>query len=155
MSNDQVSAFDPDVFMNTQFNDANATKPVVCPPGEYRAQLTNVKTRALPKGSIVMDVSWEVLDDAVKASLGMKPDAKLYCRHDTIWLDFDNGMLAFGDGQNVSLGRLRDALNQNTKGQPWAPSMLKGGVAKIKVAHEVNKDNGDIYAKAVAVSKLN
>lgn len=156
MSDDQQapSSFDPDVFMSTQFTDANATKPLQCPAGEYRAMISNVKSRVLPKGSIVLDVSWEVLDDVVRASLNMKPEQKLTVRHDTIWLEFDNGVLSFADGVNVGLGRLRDALNQNTRGQPWAPSMLKGGTAKIKVVHEVNKDNGDIYPKAVAVSKL-
>ena len=153
MSN-ETSAFDPDVFMNTQFSDANATKAIQCPPGEYRASISNVKSRVLPKGSIVMDVSWEVLDDAVKSQLGLTGDAKLTVRNDTIWLDMENGSLLFGEGRNIGLGRLREAVNQNSKGQPWSPAMLKGAVAKIKVAHEVNKDNGDIYAKAVAVSKL-
>lgn len=145
-----MTQFDPALFMQTSFTEENATKLVPCPAGEYNAQIKDVKTRLLDNGSVVMDVTWTIDDQAVREATGRKEVTS----RQSVWLDFDNGNLAFGEGKNVGLGRLRKALNQNTAGQPWSPSMLIGGVARVKITHTPDKKTGDIYDNVVAVSAL-
>jgi len=144
-----ASAFDPDLFMNTTVSTVLPTKMVPVPPGEYTAIIDDVKTRQNTDGSVVMDVSWSIDNADVAAKTGRTKNVV----RQSIWLDFENGVLAASEGKNVGLGRLRDALGQNT-GAPWSPTMLKGGVAKVKVVPNINKDTGEDYGKVVAATKL-
>lgn len=146
-----MSAFDADLFMNTQFNESNATRMAPCPEGTYPAMISDTKIRVLDSGKVIMDVVWAVDDAGVKEKTGRdNPTVR-----QTVWIDLDpNGGLAFGDGKNVGLGRLREAVAQNTKGQAWSPAMLKGRPARIKVTHRLDKDSGDVYDQVSAVSKL-
>jgi hypothetical protein len=142
-------SFDPDLFMNSSIATPLATKVVGPTPGEYKGIIDDIKPpRVNADGSVVMDLVWLLDDEKQREKMGRKPTVK-----QAIWLDFENGQLATGEGKNVSLGRVREALGQNT-GADWMPSQLKGGVAKIKVVPDINKNTGDDYGKVVAVSKL-
>ena len=55
-----------------------------------------------------------------------------------------------GKGKNVALGRLREALGQNTPGKPWSFGMLVGQVAKVAVKHRIT-DAGDTFAEVKRV----
>lgn len=144
------SSFDPELFMNTKFNAPLSTKMIPIPPGEYNAIIDEVKPpRVNADGSVVMDVTWLIDDQRVKDAT--KRDKNTV--RQSLWLDFENGQLSSAEGKNVSLGRLRTALNQNS-GNDWSPSMLKGGVAKVKVVSNINKDTGEDFGKVVAVSPL-
>ena len=57
-----------------------------------------------------------------------------------------------GKGQNVGLGRLREAVGLNSPGQPFAFSMLTGRVAKVVVKHRIHEDK--IFAEVKAVAKM-
>lgn len=147
-----MSPFDPATFMQTQFNEENATRGIPCPVGEYAAKVEKVDPKLTESGKALLNLSWEILDPNVLVATGK---TKVLVRQ-TVWLDIDEatGSLAFGEGKNIQLGRLREALNQNTKGQPWQPAMLVGGSARVKVAHNPDKTTGDIYDNVVAVAKL-
>lgn len=143
--------FDPELFGNTTFSEPNATRVAPCPEGTYPAMLKDWKTRVLDDGRVVMDVTWDVDDAGAKEKTGR---SAITVRQ-TVWLDFDaNGGLMFGEGKNVGLGRLRDAIGQNAKGQPWSPNMLKGKAAKVKVTHRLDKETGDVYDQVSAVTKM-
>ncbi len=145
-----MSPFDADNFMNTQSTESNATKVIPVPPGEYNALVKDLKLRDA-KDSKVLDVIWEIDSEAARTATGRK---EVQVRQ-SLFLDFEaSGGLSFAEGKNVGLGRLRSALNQNNKGQPWAPANLKGGVAKINVTHRIDKDTGDIYDQVSKVSPL-
>ena len=145
-----ASAFDADAFMSTSFSEATATTVMPVPPGDYVALIEDVKARQA-KDSTVLDVVWNIDDPAVKEKLGR---TKVTVRQ-SVFLDFnESGGLAFGEGKNVQLGRLRKAVNQNTAGQPWQPMMLKGQGAKIKVTHRIDKDTGITYDQVSAVAPL-
>ena len=61
-----------------------------------------------------------------------------------MFLDMDeNGDLELGKGKNVDLGRLREALGQNTGGN-WSPSQLVGSSATIHVSNRLYE--GKTYA---------
>ena len=147
-----MSTFDPNTFLNTETNDSNATSYTPVSEGEYQASLKKIAPRVLTDGRAVLDITWVVDDEAARQETGMaEPSVR-----QTIWLDTtESGGLDFGKGKNVGLGRLREALDQNTPGKPWAPGMLVGGVAKIKVTHSIDKRDGTtVQANVGAVTHL-
>lgn len=147
-----MSAFNPDVFLNTEATEANATAYTPVPEGEFNASIKTIKPRVLTDGRAVLDISWVVDDEQARTETGMaEPSVR-----QTIWLDTtESGGLDFGKGKNVGLGRLRDAVGQNQAGKPWAPGMLVGQVAKVKVSHSIDKRDGvTIQADVKAVLPL-
>jgi len=147
-----MSSFNPDTFLNTETSDANATTYTPCPEGEFNASIKAIKPRVLTDGRAVLDVTWTVDDESARQETGMaEPSVR-----QTIWLDTtESGGLDFGKGKNVGLGRLRDAVGQNKAGKPWAPGMLVGQVAKVKVSHSIDKRDGvTINADVKAVLPL-
>lgn len=146
------STFNPDLFMQSQVNESNSTKVNPFPEGEFAAYIKNVAARTTSNGSALIDVTWGSDDQQAKDETGMnEPTVR-----QSIFLDLtEAGGLDFGKGKNVSLGRLREALNQNASGKPWSPSMLLGQPARIKVTHSVDKNDSSItYANVTAVTKL-
>ena len=147
-----MSSFNPDVFLNTETAESNATTYTPVPEGEFNASIKTIKTRVLTDGRAVLDISWTVDDEDARTETGMaEPSVR-----QTIWLDTtESGGLDFGKGKNVGLGRLRDAVGQNQAGKPWAPGMLLGQVAKVKVSHSIDKRDGvTIQADVKAVLPL-
>ena len=147
-----MSSFNPDTFLNTETAESNATAYTPVPEGEFQASIKSIKPRVLTDGRAVLDVTWIVDDEVARQETGMaEPSVR-----QTLWLDTtESGGLDFGKGKNVGLGRLREALGQNAPGKPWAPGMLVGGVAKVKVSHSIDKRDGvTINADVKAVLPL-
>jgi hypothetical protein len=147
-----MSNFNPEAFMNTSFSDANATKYELPPEGEYRAAISAVTPRVTGTGKALLNVKWNVDDEEVRQATGMAEPSV----YQTIWLDVtESGGLDFGKGKNVQLGKLRETLGQNQPGKPWAPGMLIGGAALVRVKHSIDKrDNTTLTAEVSAVTKL-
>jgi hypothetical protein len=147
--------FNPDQFLDMQVTEANSTEAIPVPVGEYTAVIGEVKCRPWQKrddpsvAGLALDLSWDIDDSAVKELLGRD---KVKCKQG-IMLDLtESGGLDMGKGKNVGLGRLRDAVDLNRAGEPFAFSMLVGRIAKVKVEHRVNGDQ--IFAEIKAVAKL-
>jgi len=64
-----------------------------------------------------------------------------------------DGALEFGKGKNVGLGRVREALGQNSTGRPWSFPMLGGQLAKVKVKHRLDTATGRTYVEVTDVAK--
>ena len=147
-------SFDPQSFLDATFTEANSTKSVPVPVGEYAALIGKVECRPWTskdgtKSGVALDVTWEITDANVLALLERdKATVK-----QGIMLDMtEAGGLDFGKGKNVTLGRLREATSLNEPGQPFGFSMLAGRMAKVNVTHRVDGDN--IYAEVKGVAKL-
>ena len=148
-----TSSFDPELFMQQQTDESNSTVYTPVPAAEYTsviqdAQARNTKTKNGEKP--VLNVKFEIDDQQVRELTGMeKPFVQK-----TYWLDLTpNGMLDMGTGKNVELGKLREAVGQNTPGKPWAPSMLMGNVVRITTRLRENPDNPEQkYSDVSAVS---
>ena len=147
--------FNPEQFLDQQFTEANDTKLVPVPVGEYTAIAGEVKCRqwqskADPsKSGLTLDITWEIDDPAVKELLGRD---KVTVRQG-IMLDLtESGSMDMGKGRNVGLGRLREALNLNQPGQPFSFSMIPGRLAKVSVTHRIDGEN--IYAEVKSVARL-
>lgn len=147
-----MSAFNPDTFLNTETDSANSSTYTPVPEGEFNASIKAIKPRVLTDGRAILDVTWTVDDEIARNETGMaEPSVR-----QTLWLDTtESGGLDFGKGKNVGLGRLREAVGQNQAGKPWAPGMLVGQVAKVKVGHSIDKRDGvTINADVKAVLPL-
>lgn len=152
-----MSAFDPTTFMETETSDALATKLIPVPEGEYMAQISKIEGRkAVNKNQeemALLDITWEVMDPdgKIKKVTGRE---KLTVRQ-TLFLEITaEGALASGEGKNIDLGKLREAVGQNRKGQKWKPSMLANQMATVTVKHTPNdKDPESPYANVVRVAK--
>lgn len=154
--------FNPELFLNTQINESLSTELLNIPEGEYVAISEPVTSesfrdfninrgeRAGSKG-YALDISWVINDDdgKLKEYLGRAPKVR-----QSLMLDVrDDGSLEMGKGRNVGLGRLREALNQNSTGRPWSFSMLGGQVAKVKVKHRVDSTSGKTFTEVSDVAK--
>lgn len=148
--NNSGTPFSHDAFLATSVEAAMSTRPMLCPPGDYTARIAELKTRALDDGRVILAVSFEVLDDAVKAATGRQ---KITVKRD-IWLDIQDGQLETGEGKNIDLGKLRAAVGQNQSGQPWQPMMLVGTTCRISVVHEPGKNSDDIYDRVKKFAAL-
>lgn len=95
-----------------------------------------------------MTVKWEIMDEAIKAFC--KEKNRLPYITQSIMLNITpEGALA---AENPGLKALREAVNQNTDGQPWSPSMLIGQVAKIRLNNRID-DKGDQQEEVGQVTK--
>lgn len=149
-----MSQFDPNQFLDLQITEANDTKTIPVPAGEFLAVVDDVKCRTWnskdgSKSGLTLDVTWSIDDAGVKELLGRE---KVTVRQGVMLDMTEAGGLDMGKGRNVGLGRLREATNLNTPGQPFAFSMLVGRPAKVNVSHRVDGEN--IYAEVKGVAKL-
>ena len=149
-----MSNFDPDLFLSTSLDSKLDTVRPAIPPREYTAVIDDVIPRMTRSDDgteyLIFDVLWAIDDQALKDATGR---SKITSRQ-SLFLDMTpSGSIDAGKGKNTQLGRLREAVGQNTPG-PWAPSMLKGAVARVKVINDTNKKTGDIFDKVVSVAKL-
>src|SRR5690606_13053223 len=105
-----MSVFDPELFMQQTVDEANDTQYLTVPAGEYHAVIEKVDIPADRKNKdgdpiYPLDVTWEILDEGVKAQLGRD---KVTVRQ-SIFLDItESGALDMGKGKNVPLGKLRE-----------------------------------------------
>lgn len=146
-----MNTFDADTFLAGEIAGSNEVKYTPVPIGEYQAFISDVGVDTYEDQPILV-VTYDVLDDALKAQLGMD---KITVQ-DRIFLDVDeNGQIAFGPNKNVKLGRTREAVNQNDPKKKWSPNALRGaGPVVIKVDHHFNKSTGEgPYARITRVAK--
>lgn len=159
--------FDPSTFLSQTVDEPLSTKVLLVPAGEYKAMLGEVSDKSFKtitwkdkqtneeKSSIMFTVMCKILDaDEMKAKLGRQEvNVPL-----SFFLDFKgdnpaNG-LETGEGKNVSLGRLREAVGQNGSGA-WAFGRLSGaGPVMIKVGHRQGKTSDEKFAEVQKVTKL-
>lgn len=147
--------FDPNQFLDIQFTEANDTKIIPVPVGEFTAVADKAECRTWQskkdpsKSGVTLEVTWAIDDPGVKELLGRDTVTV----RQGVMLDLtDEGGLDMGKGRNVGLGRLREALGLNVPGQPFAISMIPGRVAKVKVDHRIDGEN--VYAEVKGAAKL-
>lgn len=147
--------FSPDQFLDMQVNDANDTKIVPVPVGEYIALVSEVRVVSWQKkddpsvAGLKLQVTWELDSPEVEALLQRD---KVTVRQDQMLDLTESGGLDMGKGRNVGLGRLREATGLNTPGQPFSFTMLTGRMAKVSIKHRVDGDT--IYSEVRGVAKI-
>ena len=137
--------FDPDQFLNQTLTSATSTEYVNVPDGEYPAVISKLSGRQSGDYTI-LDIDWEIDDETVRELTGL-PAPRV---RQSVFLDFNGEALDDRKGKNITLGKLRDAVNQNVDGQEWSPNMLLGQIASVLVtSREYNeKTYNDIKSVA-------
>ena len=137
-----MSTFDVNAFLGSEITGQSETRYTPIPEGDnYLAVVSGLKGDNV-NGDPVLRIELSIDDEKAREVSGMaEPKVEA-----TLWLDIENGGLAFGPNKNVQLGRLREAVGQNDPAKPWSPKMLEGQVCKVAIKHRVN-DNGDRFAK--------
>jgi hypothetical protein len=148
-------SFDPATFLNTTFTEANDTKVIPVPAGEYLAisEKVEIKPWSSKDGSnsgIKLEIVWDIQDENVKALIGR--DVVKVTQQQMLDLT-DTGALDLGKGKNVGLGRIREALGLNTPGEPFAFGMIQGRMAKVAVSHRTYND--EIFAEIKKIASAN
>jgi len=146
-------SFDPTAFLNQTFDEALDTKLIPCPVGEYLAiaDKVEVKEWSSKDGSssgLKVEILWDIQNDDVKSLIGR--DSVKVSQQQMLDLTEDSN-LDLGKGKNVGLGRIREALDMNTPGEPFAFGMIQGRMATVKVSHRTYND--DIFAEIKAIAK--
>lgn len=151
--------FDANNFMAAVITEANDTKIIPCPAGEFPAQIEKVepKSGTIGKGDRMgetwagLAVTYSITDEAVKALTGRD---KVFIT-DMLMLDITPaGGLDMNKAKNIQLGRLREACGLNQPGQPFSPTMFLGQYVKVMVRHVPGfKDPSQLVAEVAGVVK--
>lgn len=152
-------SFDATNFMNAVFNEANDTKLIPCPAGEFQVQITKCEPTSgtIGKGDrtgetwAALKMTLEVNDEGVKALCGRD---KVFIG-DMVLLDLTpSGGLDMSQGKNIRLGRVREACGLNKPGQPFSPAMLTGQMVKVSVKHVPGlRDPNELVAEVTGYAK--
>jgi hypothetical protein len=153
-----MDTFDADSFMNSNVDAPMQTQMAKVPEGEYQAMIDNFDNATAIRTVQVKGIDRKILEipfviQDVNLQAKLKRDRVVH--RESFWLDFDeNGRLGTGPDQNINLGRLRAALDQNNAG--WNPSMLKGaGPVMIVVKHKPNpQDSENPYVNISKYAKI-
>lgn len=146
--------FDPNKFMQSNFNGKLDTVIPALPEDDYRAVVDDVTHREIQtKEGLrhVLRLRWKLTDENKLLAIGRKSASV----NQDIWLDLTpDGALDEGEGKNIGLGQVLEALNLN--GQQWSPGTLKGmGPAILRIAPRPDQKNPEIvYNDVRRVVKL-
>lgn len=152
--------FDPNTFMQATLTEANDTRIMPCPVGEYQMQIVDIKAKSgtIGKGERAgetwagLDVFCEVDDPQVKAATGR---TVVRVKH-SLMLDLTpEGMLDMGKGKNIRLGKVRAACGLNRPGQAFSfPQMIGQRVVGVVGHRPDDRDPSIIYDEVTAVRAI-
>ena len=141
-----MSTFNADLFMETEVEGELETEFTPIPEDEYKAVIKEIKADTTPKGSPLLELIWIVDSQEVRDLIGMEEPTV----RQTIWLDInEQGAMEFGKNKNIGLGKLREALGQNT-GAAWSINKMLGQVATVNIKHRLGSEGG-IFAEVKGV----
>ncbi len=148
-------SFDPSKFMTQEFNQANDTKFVNCPAGEWTGVtgepkivdgVSNKDGRTFYK----LEIPVMIEDPRVTSETGRTPTN---VRYETFLDMTDGGSIDMGKGKNIGLGKIREATGNNKPGVNFSIPNLGGKMVKVLVAHEADKNKPDVvYERVKAVT---
>lgn len=151
----EQSAFDKEAYLNQEFNQESATKYLNAPPGEYEAMLEAVDIQEMERKDAsnsdnqqpymtILNVTHRLIGEKAEEAKQTTnwPEGKPFLARQSIFLDLDGadgklstgGILSFGPGRNVPLGRLREATGTNRPGETFSfKRMVGAGPYRVKI----------------------
>lgn len=138
-----MSQFDPQAFLDTQTTEANDTRVIPCPVGEWPATIegVDIKSGVSQKNGEAwtkLAVKWKIEGCDANRLADRDP---IYVTQGVLLDITSAGGLDMGKGRNVQLGRVREALDLNKPGQPFAFRMLVGRTAKVAISQREYEGN--------------
>lgn len=150
-----MSQFDAQALLNATYTEANATKLVPAPVGDYTGVVTKV---AVKSGNDKNGDTWTRFEmylestDPKLQQIGME---KKTFRADMLLELTPQGTIDSGEGKNVQLGRAREAAGLNQPGMPFSLGMFQGQGFKFTVSHEPDsKDPTVIYERVKGLRNM-
>jgi len=169
--------FEPNDILNGTYYEATATKISMPPAGQYLGTIIHDSESQYDSQKITAKEGeytnkqgetrpWMLINVPFRLA---KPDDPSHEGHDktsrmTLFLDLVDGpngtpVPDFSGDKNIALGKLREAVGQNTAGEQWSPMMLAGQSCNVSVEHETAKKaeaDGTFrtYANVTAVAAL-
>ena len=157
--------FDMDKFLASNNVGPMSTQVTPCPEGTYTAVVSSDgdirdwfrpiewkdKKTGEPRRAEAVRIPFLITDDGVRAKLGRETVIVSY----DVFLDLNpDDTLATGEGKNVKIGQLRDALGQN--GANWNFGQLRGaGPVMVKVSQRSDSRDPQVkYAQIDRVAKV-
>lgn len=161
------STFDPQAFLSSSTDQEGSTKVSPFPEGDYVATIEKVDARSGVIGQgdrqgeqwVALEVTYKLQDlpgenlEEIAENIGRGD--KLV--RQSYFLDTTpEGGLDMGQGKNLRLNRLREAIGQNLAGVPWSPAMMQGaGPLVIRVTQDPDKnDTETIYNRVSRTAPL-
>jgi len=149
------NAFDPQAFLDSSITEANDTKVIPVPIGEYLGIIEKVVPRQWQskdgtQSGVALDLTWLIEDQDVKAFLGRD---EVKCKQGIMLDILPSGALDMSKGKNIGLGRLREAVGMNKQGVAFSFQNLPGLTAKVSVKHRMTDD--DTFAEVKGVTAYN
>lgn len=146
------NAFDPQAFLDSSITEANDTKIIPVPIGEYLGVIEKITPRQWQskdgtQSGVALDIVWLVEDQDVKTFLGRD---EVKCKQGLMLDLLPSGALDMTKGKNIGLGRLREAIGMNKPGQVFSFQNLPGLSAKVSVKHRLIDD--DVFAEIKGVT---
>jgi hypothetical protein len=152
-----MSDFDTEEFLSTSVATAFDTRRKPLPEGEYTGVIDSVEVRKViyrkgeNAGSEGKGLDVFVTIDNVQDKIG-QPSVKL--RYSFLLDLTPSGGLDTSKHRNLRLGRLREAVEQNTD-KPWNLGMLVGQPLQVRVKHRPDTNDPEvIYDEIASVAKM-
>lgn len=147
-----MSKFDADAFLNQEVDANFESEYTPVPEGEFEAQIKTVGVASFTDKTTgeekpFLKLQWTITDPAVEEETGMSSPVV----HQTVFLDFENGVLLEGTNKNVVLGKLREI--GGLEANPFRMTDLTGVSAIVKVKHRI-LDDGRPAAEVKGVTEL-
>lgn len=145
----------PEQFLQAAYTEANSTEIITVDEGEYQAIAGEVAmtpwqgVKDPSKSGIKLTVPWEIDSQQMREKTGRE---KIVIRQDVMLDLTESGMLDFGKGRNVTLGKLREALGLNKPGVAFKFQDITGRAAKIRVG--IRNYEGRQFEEVKAVASL-
>lgn len=147
---------DTEAFLSQTTEEATSTRVIPIEAGEFPGVIEKIdlaefvyrKGERAGQTGYALNVFWNINAPEMEERIGRPPKVRQF-----LGLEMNGDALAGGEGVNVQLGRLREAVNQNVAGQPWNPNMLVGQVAILHLKQRMEGD--DIYTDVDKVAKMN
>lgn len=146
-------SFDAQALLNATTAEANSTKLLPAPVGDYVGQVSKVDVKSGVSKSTGevwcrLELTLESEDPKLE-QIGMR---KKNFRADALLELTPMGTIDTGQGKNVALGRMREAAGLNQPGQPFSLGMFQGQVFKFTVEHQPDQNDPEkIYERVKAL----
>jgi hypothetical protein len=150
--------FDADSFMNAVITDANSTRSIPWPEGDYTVSIKKVelKSGTVKKEGANFGKPWAGVSLQVECDRSFLPEGASPIASGMVMLDLtDSGGLDTKPGRNTALGRLREAAGLNQPGQAFSFPMLEGRTVKVSTGLRVDQNDPEVrYTEVKAWKKV-
>lgn len=143
------SAFNPDVFLQTNYEEPTSTASVLLPKDDYVGIIKELVPRQV-QGTKDPSKYYLFLDFQVE--IGTPPQLREELGRDisrirhsvSVELVEGSNAIDMSKGKNVQLGRIRDAAGQNESGKSWSPAMLNNAMVKVSVIQDPSEKDPQV-----------